>query len=239
MSVCLYCGDKLGVIKIQEYSSVNCTMSRDQGRQVYRSVWSCKKKASLNMLELYQIISLQVSDLFTWTLELCAKFWRDLSICRTSIFAAGFYLKTFASARFEFVTAELLKVQFFKDITLCCWANSSIRFECTTIFRNAVHYSSKGTALYLRRHPFFYGAVWPRSYCRIQIVWPMVDRRLKTILYWEGWYIMCLLFTSYCQDDKINFEIRITRVDGCKSWQLHTIWKPGGNRGVESPFEDR
>jgi len=80
---------------------------------------------------------------------------------RTTIFAAGFYLKTFASARFEFVTAELLKVQVFKDVTLCrwellkvqvfkdvtlCrWANSSIRFECTAIFQNAAHYSPKST----------------------------------------------------------------------------------------------
>ena len=64
---------------------------------------------------------------------------------RTTIFAAGFYLKTFASARFEFVTAELLKVQVFKDVTLCRWANSSIRFECTAIFQNAAHYSPKST----------------------------------------------------------------------------------------------
>jgi hypothetical protein len=65
MTASLYCGDKLGVIKTQEYSSVNCTMSSDQERKVYQSVWDCKKTAILNMLELYPFISLHVSDLFT------------------------------------------------------------------------------------------------------------------------------------------------------------------------------
>lgn len=83
---------------------------------------------------------------------------------------------------------------------------------------------------------FFYGAVWPRSYCRIQIVLPMADRTLETNVYWAGWYIMCLLFKSYCQDVMINFEIRITRVEGCKSWQLHIIWKPDGKRGLGKPI---
>ena len=41
-----------GVIKIQEYSSVNCTMSSDQGRKVYHSVWDFKKIASFKHAEL-------------------------------------------------------------------------------------------------------------------------------------------------------------------------------------------
>lgn len=65
MTACLYCGDKIGVIKILEYLSVNCTMLSDRGRQVYQSVWGCKKIASLNVLELYPVLSLYVSDLFT------------------------------------------------------------------------------------------------------------------------------------------------------------------------------
>jgi hypothetical protein len=59
---------------------------------------------------------------------------------------------------------------------------------------------------------------------------------------WKQLYIekvdMCLLFSRYCQNDKISFEIRITHVEGCKISQLHTIWKPDRNRGVENPFED-
>jgi hypothetical protein len=68
------------------------------------------------------------------------------------------------------VTAELLKVQVFKNVTLCRWADSSIPFECTAILRNVVHYSPKNKAKHRRRLFFLYGAVWPRSYCRIQIV---------------------------------------------------------------------
>jgi len=67
MTACLYCGDKIGVIKILEYLPVNSTMLSDRGRQVYQSVWGCKKTASLNVLELlvYPVTSLHVSDLFT------------------------------------------------------------------------------------------------------------------------------------------------------------------------------
>jgi hypothetical protein len=47
---------------------------------------------------------------------------------------------------------------------------------------------------------------------------------------------MCLSFTSYCQDDKIHFEIRITRVEGCKSGQLQMIDKTSQTQLVHVLF---
>ena len=61
MTACLYCGDKIGVIKILKYLPVNSTMLSDRGRQVYQSVWGCKKNSEFKCVGITRISSYKPS----------------------------------------------------------------------------------------------------------------------------------------------------------------------------------